>query len=122
MHRVPVRGGVFDRAFELNGNRPIGFDLHGTPFGAEPFDALYEGKYDIRTGTYADNFDGYLFLHSLADEPRNTPLTEIFTDAFVEEMKRRAKVFGYEGARHIWFGVTAPELTREQILKALGEE
>ncbi|MDE6556626.1 MAG: hypothetical protein K2K55_06640 [Duncaniella sp.] len=120
-NKSPMRGGIFDRAFELNGNRPIGFRLAGSPFGNEPFDGIYEIKYKTATGTFADNFDGYLFLSPIATEPKASPLTEIFTDEFVKEMQRRAKVMGFEDLRFIWFGRRAPELTREYILECFSE-
>lgn len=105
----------------MYGNRPVGFALKDSPFGKEPFDGIAEIKYDYRTGSYADNYDGYLFLHSLADEPQNMALTEIFTSAFIEEMKRRAAILGMQRFSWMWFGVTAPEMTKEQIVKALTE-
>lgn len=115
-------GGIFDKAFEAVGNRPVGFALAGSPFGAEPFDGIYEIKYKVATGSFADNFDGYLFLHPVVGEPVAEPLTEIFTDAFVEEMKRRASVLGLENARGLWFGVSAPEMTKEHIVDVLTRE
>ncbi len=118
-NRQPIRHGVFDKAFEAAGNRPVGFPLAGSPFGSEPFDGIHEIKYNMATGSYADNFDGYLFLHPLATEPLAEPLTEIFTDEFVAEMKRRAEVMGMSGLRRIWFGVTAPEMTRKGIIRDL---
>lgn len=121
-NKSAVRGGIFDKAFELNGNRPVGFRLADTPFGAEPFDAIYEIKYKTATGKYEDNFDGYLFLAPLANEPRAVPLTEIFTDEFVAEMQRRASVMGYNNLRHIWFGRRASELTKEYIIETLLQE
>lgn len=76
-NKSPIRGGVFDRAFEADGNRPLGFHLADSPFGSEPFDGIYEIKYNIATGNYSDNFDGYLFLRPIVDEPKARPLTEI---------------------------------------------
>lgn len=121
-NKSPIRGGIFDIAFELNGNKPIGFKLADSPFGVEPFDGIYEIKYKTATGSYQDNFDGYLFLCPLADEPKSIPLIEIFTDDFVAEMQRRASVFGYENLRHIWFGKTSSELTKENIMQDLLNE
>lgn len=118
-HLAQVRGGAFDEAFAANGNRPVGFALKDSPFGAEPFDAQYEMKYDFRTGTYADNFDGYLFLHPIDNEPQNTPLLEIFTPEFISEMKRRASVLQLEKAKWMWFGTTSGEMTTESVIKAL---
>lgn len=76
-------------------------------------------KYDFRTGTYADNFDGYLFLHPIDNEPQNPPLLEIFTPEFISEMKRRAAVLKLENARWMWFGTTSGEMTTESVIKAL---
>ena len=121
-NKTPIRGGIFDTAFELNGNKSIGFKLADSPFGKEPFDGIYEIKYKTATGSYQDNFDGYLFLCPLADEPKLIPLTEIFTDEFVAEKQRRASVFGYENLRHIWFGKTSSELTKEYIIQTLLNE
>ena len=106
----------------MNGNKPIGFKLEGSPFGAEPFDGIYEIKYKTATGSYQDNFDGYLFLAPLADEPKATPLTEVFTDEFVNEMKRRASVMKNDNLRRIWFGRKASELTKEYITETLLQE
>lgn len=121
-NKSQIRGGIFDAAFELNGNRPIGFKLADSPFGAEPFDGIYEIKYKTATGTYENNFDGYLFLSPIENEPKATPLTEIFTDEFVAEMQRRASVMGYDNLRQIWFGRRAPELTKEYVIEALLQE
>lgn len=121
-NRYAIRGGIFDLAFEKNGNRPIGFNLANSPFGNEPFDGIYEIKYNTATGNYADNFDGYLFLAPLKNEPKAIPLTEIFTDEFVAEMKRRATVLGMENLRWMWFGHRSTELTKENIIDALLQE
>ena len=82
---------------------------------------MYEIKYDHRAGTYADNFDGFLFLHPLDNEPHNTPLMEVFSQSFIDEMKRRAEVLEFNDRKWIWFGTTADEMTIESIAKALGE-
>lgn len=121
-NKSPIRGGIFDKAFELNGNKPIGFKLANSPFGAEPFDGIYEIKYKTATGRFEDNFDGYLFLVPLSDEPKAIPLTEIFTDEFVAEMKRRAAAMGYDNLRQIWFGRRASDLTKEYIIETLIHE
>lgn len=114
-----IRGGIFDKAFELNGNKPIGFKLADSPFGVEPFDGIIEIKYNTATGCYQDNFDGYLFLAPVTNEPKSVPLTEIFTDEFVAEMQRRASVLGIDHWKHYWFGRLASELTKEYIVETL---
>ncbi|MCI9284799.1 MAG: hypothetical protein HFJ91_03140 [Muribaculaceae bacterium] len=121
-NKSAIRGGIFDLAFEKNGNRPVGFELADSPFGNEPFDGIYEIKYNTATGNYAENFDGYLFLAPLENEPKAIPLTEIFTDEFVVEMQRRATVLGMENSRWMWFGHRSSEMTKENIIEALLQE
>lgn len=121
-NKSAIRGGIFDVAFQRNGNQPIGFKLANSPFGNEPFDGIYEIKYNTATGSYADNFDGYLFLAPLDNEPKAIPLTEIFTDEFVAEMQRRATVLGMENLRWMWFGHRSSEMTKENVIKALLQE
>lgn len=118
-HKSLLRGGIFDNAFALDGNRPLGFCLMDSPFGTEPFDGIYEYKYNADCGSYQDNFDGYLFLHSLDDEPQNEPLFEIFDDEFICEMKRRAEYFGWENRKDIWFGFISSEITKQKIIENL---
>ena len=118
-HKSPLRGMVFDMAFAANNNRPLGFSLKDSPFGKEPFDALYEYKYQAGGGTYQDNFDGYIFLCPLSGEQFDSPLYVIFDNDFIDEMKRRAKCFGLENNKDFWFGFRASEITKERILQRL---
>jgi hypothetical protein len=37
-----IRNGLYDCVFEMNGNVTVAFDLAGSPFGREPFDASLE--------------------------------------------------------------------------------
>ena len=120
-HQSSIRGDVFDRAFAETGNRPVGFPLQGSPFGLESFDGIYEMKYKTDAGTYQDNFDGYLFLHPLEDEPRNEPLWEVFSDQFIAEMQRRSAYLGWDDSKDMWFGHNVSELTKEKIHQALTE-
>ena len=120
-HQSAIRGGVFDLAFAAIGNHPVGFSLQGSPFGKEPFDGIYEIKYKADTGTYQDNFDGYLFLHPLIDEPRNEPLLAVFSDQFIAEMKRRSTYLGWDDSKNVWFGHNVSELTIDLIRDALCE-
>lgn len=117
-----IRHGFFDRVFEEAGNRPVGFKLKGSPFGAEPFDGLAENTFMKETGLYEDNFDGYIFLQPLKEELRGQILYELFTDAFVEEMKRRAVCLGTADRASYWFGRKAGELTPAYIKEVLRNE
>ncbi len=114
-----IRDGLFDRALEEAGNNPVAFKLKGSPFGREPFDGIIEMKFNPLSGSYEDNFDGYIFLQPLKEEMHDYVLYEIFTDEFVEEMKRRAAYLGAPEDRPYWFGMKVGELTAEKIKKVL---
>lgn len=81
-----IRHGMFDYAFHENGDMPVAFDLRNSPFGKEPFDGLI--RRDI-SGTFQNNYDGYIFLGRLADEPSSEVLYEIYNDDYVKEIDRR---------------------------------
>lgn len=46
---------------------------------------------------------------------------EVFSQSFIDEMKRRAEVLEFNDRKWIWFGTMADEMTIESIAKALGE-
>jgi len=83
-----IRHGIFDYAFFKLGNKPIAFNLYNNPFGKEPFDGLL----DEGLGTYSDNYDGYIFLGPLDEEPCGEVLTELYSDAFIKELDRRTNL------------------------------
>ncbi|MCL2097892.1 MAG: hypothetical protein FWH23_03930 [Bacteroidales bacterium] len=114
-----MRQGFFDTVFEKIGNKPIAFHLVDSPFGAEPFDADYQMSFDSRVGTFADNFDGYIFLQPLRDEESDYILYDIWSDQFIEEMKRRAILYDFDFNR--WLG-TEGELTKEKIITVFKEK
>ncbi len=108
-----VRHGVFDHAFEQNGNKAVAFDLKNSPFGEEPFDAIPEVSFHKQIGTFKDNFDGYLFLEPLNREKGEYLLYELITDEFLTELKRRAAIFNTNLKN--WFKVKSA--TKENIIK-----
>jgi hypothetical protein len=111
-----LRDGVFDRAFAESGDKPIGFPLAGSPFGAEPFEADMSVMFDPRAGSFADNFDGYVFFGPLAEEEGDNYLYEIIDEDFVREIKRRIEVFGLDG----WYGgLKDDELIPERMIDLL---
>ena len=111
-----VRQGLFDVVFEETGNKPIAFHLAGSPFGTEPFDVDFDKCFDSRAGNFTDNFDGYIFLQPLKEEESDYILYDIWSDQFVEEMKRRATLVNFNMNR--WIG-TEDEITRERIITTL---
>jgi hypothetical protein len=52
-----IQNGKWDRAFEENKNRPIGFDFKGSPFGNDDFDYLPM----VTNLKYEDVFTGFIF-------------------------------------------------------------
>ncbi len=110
-----VRKGLFDKVFEKMGNKPVAFSLENSPFGKEPYDVDYERCFDSRFGNYADNFDGYIFLNPLKNEDSDYILYDIWSEKFVEEMKRRAKIGRFNLNR--WLGIKG-DFTREKIIQA----
>jgi len=114
-----IRQGLFDTVFEKTGNEPVAFCLANSPFGAEPFDADYQMSFDSKAGNYADNFDGYIFLNPLKEEESDYILYDIWSDKFVEEMKRRATLDNFDMNK--WLGKEG-ELTKEKIISTFKEE
>lgn len=98
-----VRNGIFDKAFISYGNKPVTFDLEDSPFGKEPFDALYEVSYNKNIGNYEDNYDGYIFLGSLDTEPSEYLFNDIINETYLMELERRAKIVNTTVEK--WFGV-----------------
>jgi len=113
-----IRNGLFDYAFEMNGNIPIAFDLKNSPFGEEPFDGIMPIKFDPKAGNYNDNYDGYIFFGKLEDEEKAIPLLELFTDDFVNELKRRAALVGTTRL----YDISINDLNKEHIINGLKKQ
>lgn len=110
-----IRNGLFDYVFGLNGNIPIAFDLKNSPFGKEPFDGMIPMKFDPKAGSYSKNYDGYIFFGKLEDEEKSTPLLELFTDDYVNEIKRRATMMGVMDL----YNVPIKDVKKEHIINTL---
>ncbi|WP_340064790.1 hypothetical protein [Ascidiimonas aurantiaca] len=104
-----VRHGVFDYAFCRAGNVPLAFELKNSPFGKEPFDALY----DNGSGNYEDNYDGYIFFGPLDEEPEGDILIEMYTDTFITELNRRYAL--HDSDIKDWWGIE--DGTKEAVIE-----
>ena len=82
-----LRHGVFDAAFREIGDRPVGFPLKNSPFGAEPYDDL------TVPGSYADSYDGYVYFGPLEDERWVTYPEGFYDETFLAELDRRTRLF-----------------------------
>ncbi len=93
---VPLAGGVWDAAFEQNGNRAVGFDFRGSPFGICGFDLfpfnnlLKPGHTPSSNGSlrYRDVFTGFVFTHPVKDQYLQSNIAGYF-DGFETEYIRR---------------------------------
>ena len=115
-----TRNGIFDYAFKRNGNKPVAFNLAGSPFGKERFDLILELKSFEDVGSYENNFDGLIFLMPLKDEGPQYLLPELFTENFVQELRRRAIIFGNENWRQ--YGAKVKDITLDDIHKCFQKE
>jgi hypothetical protein len=85
--------GLFDAVFEATSHAPVAFPLARSPFGTLPFDADAD-RWPMTQATFAEAFDGYLYLHPLEEE-RFAPLIENFFDEdIIREINRRREMLG----------------------------
>jgi len=109
-----IRHGIFDYAFYKSGDLPIAFDLENSPFGKEPFDGIGFSN----SGTFQDNYDGYVFFGSLDKEPNGELLLDMYSDDFVLEMDRRYQLLG-TNLKDAW---GLKELSRKGVLDKVLED
>lgn len=112
-----VRNGLFDYVFQLNGNRPVALSLQDSPFGEEPCDFELEYQGIPIDGTYRENFDGYIFLQPLKEDNVGYFLIEeMYTDNFIDEIKRRCRLTGDE---YPYRGIHLDDFTKEWRINQL---
>jgi hypothetical protein len=63
-----IQKGKWDRAFEENKNRPVGFDFKGSPFGKDAFDYFPYSYYfpHVTNLKYEDVFTGFIFNNPIS--------------------------------------------------------
>jgi hypothetical protein len=110
-----IRNGLFDTVFAKAGNKPVGFELKNSPFGKEYFDGLSEIAYSKENRSFDHVYDGYLFLQPLEEEQDQYLLYDMFSDKYVEELKRRAIMLNEKVQD--WYDVK--EVTKEAIIANL---
>jgi len=71
------------------------------------------------TGNFENYFDGYIFFMPLAEEGPYFTLPELFTEDFLQELRRRANICGYDEWQE--YGVKIKEITMKDIHKYLQE-
>jgi hypothetical protein len=86
--------GLFETAFAVLENRPVGFPLDHGPFGESLFDAQLDF---ITTDAYRAGFDAFLYLGRLEDEIVSPLIPGFYTDEYAREIDRRSRVMGGRG-------------------------
>lgn len=109
-----TQNGLFDYAFAQNGNKPVALDLKTTPFGEGNFDLMPELPSES-IGHFKNCFDGYIFFMPLDAETSYYVLPELFTEGFLQELRRRTDVCGYDEWQA--YGVKVKNITIDDINK-----
>jgi len=84
-----VQDGRWDAAFEVTGDRPVGFDFDGSPFGMDGFDYFPFGTEGM---TYADIFTGFIFYQPVSAHRLVEGVPGIVNDSFASELRRRMDI------------------------------
>lgn len=96
---VPIAAGVWDDAFEETGNKPVGFNFQGSPFGNDFFDMfpikmffnpIIKSNDPVSNGSlrYRDVFTGFVFTNPVKEHYFNAYCPNYF-DGFEKEYIRR---------------------------------
>ncbi len=85
---VRMDNGLWDKAFKENGNLPVGIPLKGNVFGKSSY--IGNHMLDIADNqTMYDAYDGLIFLAPLEQLHFSAKISFIYTDSFVQELRRR---------------------------------
>ncbi len=110
----PVAGGAWNEAFAQNGNRPVGFDLIGSPFGQEPFD-LFPWNPAVRGRLkYQDVFTGLVLINPNSSQYYLECIPGYYR-GWESEMRRRAKLFGEDWVKTIELEIALEQQGRVPI-------
>lgn len=86
-----VKQGGWDRLFIKTGKTDIGFNLAGSPFGEDTFDAI---PYDpVQNFTYEEMFTGIIYYKPPQEQRIRTGWEGFAADGFIPELRRRIEIF-----------------------------
>ena len=89
-NQLLLQEGKWDAAFKATGNKSIGFDFVGTPFGKDSFDLWpIPNSY-----SYQNVFTGLVFYNPIEDQKLVTGVPGFLDSSFVDEFFRRYQVCG----------------------------
>lgn len=86
-----IDDGRWDAAFQLTGNKPVGFDLKGTPFGDTKAWHYNDGT------SWKDLSDGYIFLNPFYEFIGSIGIKNILNDECKPDMQRRLNLMADTG-------------------------
>ncbi len=87
---IPYQKGKWDAAFAVCGDKSIGFDFAGTPFGEDDFDTYDPPR---NKTTYADIYNGFIFYLPQTDWVASGGYKDLMDPEFEEEYRRRIAIF-----------------------------
>jgi hypothetical protein len=82
-----IAGGKWDAAFRYAGNPSVGFDLAGTPFGADSFD--HYAPPPIAGTKWQNIYTGFIFYKPMEEWVPVVGIPGIVDEEFIPELKRR---------------------------------
>jgi hypothetical protein len=85
---IKIDDGLWDKAFQENGNQPVAISLENNIFGNSP----YVGNHMLNVSdnqTMNDAYDGLIFLAPLEKLHFSAKVDFIYTEPFIQELKRR---------------------------------
>ncbi len=88
---IRMENGLWDKAFERNGNKPIAISLKDNVFGR----SAYVGNHMLDVAenqTMYDAYDGLIFLAPLEHLHFSAKVDFLYTDSFIPELKRRIRL------------------------------
>ena len=124
-----LQKGKWDAAFAACGNKSVGFNLSGSPFGKDKFDLL--DYHYLKGKTYSDIFDGYIFYKPVEEWVISAGVPNLYKyEEFKDEIAWRVNVYmdtnmskddiwnNYVKLRNFDFGNRLPiEKVQKQIQK-----
>jgi len=109
----PKNRGIWDKAFALSGNRPVGFDLKNTPFGTDSFDMIGRANGTQSKRSYQDYFTGVIFNKPYSEmQQRDIPFKRYAVECEYRDGGNRYSQLDYQNAlRAFGSNDTRPETT-----------
>lgn len=90
VQKSPIKSGIWDKSFEENGNKSLGFNFKGSPFGEDDFDLFFSPNGKLLK--YKDVFTGLIFYTPIQLHYNSLGFKNIIANGFDKEILRRATI------------------------------